>query len=399
MDRRNFLHSAGALTLTSFNSQLFALPAMERKLLVVFLRGGYDAANLLIPTHSSFYYQMRPNIAVAPPQASDKDSAIYLTSDWGLHPALRDTLYPLYERKQLAFIPFAGTHDISRSHFETQDTIELGVSNSARTRTGFLNRLASQLTSLTPIAFTDRIPLIMKGGVHIPNMRLRGGGKAKLDERQNQLLNSMYQNTELSSAVKQGIQLRQQALQEMNTEQLAAEMQAANRNAVSAKGFEQEAQRIAHFMYADYSLGFVDVGGWDTHVGEGGANGTLANRLSELGRGLSAYANAMGDKWKNTVVVVISEFGRTLRENGNRGTDHGHGTVYWLLGGAIQGGRILGQQREVTQTNLFQDRDYPVLNEYRSVLLGLFQEFYSLNSTQQQAIFPNVQAQKLSILG
>ncbi len=120
---------------------------------------------------------------------------------------------------------------------------------------------------------------------------------------------------------------------------MQAEMDAASRNAMTAKGFELVARRMAQLMRERFDIGFVDVGGWDTHVGQGAGTGYLAGRLEELGRGLAGFADAMGDQWPNTVVVVISEFGRTFRENGNRGTDHGHGTVHWVLGGSLSGGR------------------------------------------------------------
>ena len=134
-----------------------------------------------------------------------------------------------------------------------------------------------------------------------------------------------------------------------------------------------------------YNLGFVDVGGWDTHVGQGAATGALANRLGQLGRALAAYADAMGPAWQQTTVVVISEFGRTFRENGNKGTDHGHGTVYWVMGGNVRGGRIAGRQVAVKRDTLFQDRDYPVLNEYRAVFAGLFSRLYGLDKARPGA--------------
>jgi uncharacterized protein (DUF1501 family) len=151
-------------------------------------------------------------------------------------------------------------------------------------------------------------------------------------------------------------------------------------------------------MQADYNLGFVDVGGWDTHVGEGGASGYLATRLEELGAGLAAFADALGPAWRDTVVVVVSEFGRTFRENGNRGTDHGHGTVYWILGGSVRGGRIIGDQVKVERSTLFQDRDYPVLNEYRALLGGLFSRLYGLDTAQLARVFPGTSPRDRQLL-
>jgi uncharacterized protein (DUF1501 family) len=141
-------------------------------------------------------------------------------------------------------------------------------------------------------------------------------------------------------------------------------------------------------MREQYRIGFVDIGGWDTHVNEGSAQGALANNVESLGRGLAAMSQELGSEWRNTIVVVVSEFGRTFRENGNRGTDHGHGSVHWVLGGSINGGRIAGEQARVEKTALFQDRDYPVLNEYRAVLGGLFRTLWDLSADQVQRVFP-----------
>ncbi len=175
-------------------------------------------------------------------------------------------------------------------------------------------------------------------------------------------------------------------------------MNAANRGAINARGFAVEAQRIGRLMREQYRLGFVDIGGWDTHVNEGGAQGTLANNLDNLGRGLAAFAQELGTEWKNTVVVVVSEFGRTFRENGNRGTDHGHGSVYWVLGGGIDGGRIAGEQVKVQESTLLQNRDYPVLNNYRSLLAGLYTRLWGLSANQIGTIFPDAKASDLRLV-
>jgi len=386
MKRRTLLKSLAMLPAASMAGNLWAAPAAKTKLLFVFMRGGYDAANLLVPISSQFYYQARPNIAIPKP-STELNSALPINADWGLHPALRDSIYPLFTNGQAAFIPFAGTEDLSRSHFETQDSIELGqpLERSRDYRSGFLNRLAATLnadTRTAAIAFTDQLPLIMQGGVQIPNTALRSIAKPAVDARQSKLIAAMYQGTPLAPQVNEGFVVRDDVMKEM-----IGEMDAANRNAITAKGFELEARRIAKLMKDKYNIGFVDVGGWDTHVGEGGATGYLAGRLDELGRGLAGFAQEMGNDWKDTVVIVVSEFGRTFRENGNRGTDHGHGSVYWVLGGGIHGGQVMGEQTRVEQATLFQNRDYPVLNEYRALLGGLFARMYGLNAGQVEHIF------------
>jgi uncharacterized protein (DUF1501 family) len=394
MNRRDMLKTASALSafsLAPFNAKLFAAPATTNKLLVVFLRGGYDAANLLVPISSKFYYEARPNIAVPAPAAetnaevkTDLNAALSLNADWGLHPTLRESIFPLYNAGQAAFIPFAGTDDLSRSHFETQDSIELGqpLNQGRNYQSGFLNRLVATLNGRGAIAFTDQLPIVLQGSVQVPNTALRAVGKPSVDAKQSALIATMYQGTSLAQQVSEGFTIRDEVMRE-----LTAEMDGASRNAISAKGFELEARRIAKLMKEKHNIGFVDVGGWDTHVGQGGATGYLAGRFDELGRGLNGFSQEMGDEWRNTVVVVISEFGRTFRENGNRGTDHGHGTVYWVLGGGIRGNQVAGEQIKIEQKTLFQNRDYPVLNEYRAIFGGLFARMYGLNDAQIEKIF------------
>jgi uncharacterized protein (DUF1501 family) len=295
----------------------------------------------------------------------------------------------------VAFVPFAGTEDLSRSHFETQDNIELGLPPQQHAfNSGFLARLSGVLQGKAkPIAFTDALPLSFQGGDDIANISLRNVAKSGFDERQTAILTDMYKGSRLQPAVSSGLQLRAEVAQEFG-----AEMQKANRGAINARGFAGQADKLAELMRDRYRLGFVDVGGWDTHVNEGGAQGQLANNLSELGQGLQTFAQTLGDEWRNTVVVVVSEFGRTFRENGNQGTDHGHGSVHWVLGGSIGGGRIVGEQVAVKQDSLLQNRDYPVLNNYRATLAGVFSRMWGLSAQQLGQVFPATNARDLRLV-
>jgi len=380
-------------------ARLHAAPASGPRFVLVFLRGGYDALNLLVPYSSSFYYESRPNLAIARPDTASGTGALALNADWALAPAVRDTVGALYLARQAAFVPFAGTDDLSRSHFETQDSIELGQPTvGARDyRSGFLGRLSETLlggaVSAPPISFTDALPLAFEGAGTVPNLSLKSVGKPPFDERQAQILSDMYAEHHLESVVRDGLDLRQEVAQKM-----ADEMSASGRSAINTKGFELEAERMARLMRDKYRLAFIDVGGWDTHVGEGSAQGTLAGNLASLGRGLQTFSQTLGTEWNNTVVVVLSEFGRTFRENGNRGTDHGHGSVYWVMGGAIRGGSVAGEQRALTRANLLQDRDLPVLNDYRAILGGLFQRLWGLSASQGERIFPQAPARDLDLL-
>jgi uncharacterized protein (DUF1501 family) len=396
VDRRQLLSLAAAAAPTLIAGRVWAAPNADQRLLIVFLRGAYDAANVVIPTGSDFYYQSRPTLQIAKANPADPNAALPLDADWSLHPALKDSIYPLWQKREIAFVPFAGTDDLSRSHFETQDTIELGqpLQGSRDYGSGFMSRLSGQLAGSRPIAFTDQLPLTFRGGAAIPNIGLGSVSKPGVDDRQAKLIEQMYHGQDLGQSVSEGFAVRDEVYRS-----ISAEMVAANRSAVSPKGFELSARRIARLMKTDYTLGFVDVGGWDTHVNEGAANGYLAGRLSELGRGLAGFADEIGpDEWKRTTVIVVSEFGRTFHENGDRGTDHGHGSVYWVLGGSVRGGRIAGEQVRVVQANLNQNRDYPVLTDYRSLIGGVIQRTQSLDANRLQKVFPGVQPKDLQLI-
>ena len=397
MKRRNFLQLAALATPgLALAGRVFAAPPGSPRFLLVFLRGGYDCANVVVPYSSSFYYETRPNIAVPRPVGTDADgSAVALDTNWALTPTLRASIAPLYAQRQALFIPFAGTDDLSRSHFETQDSIELGqpLQGSHDLRSGFLARLAAEVNGAAPIAFTDSLPVCLRGEVDIPNISLKGVGKPVFDARQASILSDLYAGHHLQPQVQDGLELRQEVGRVMEQE-----MKEASRDAITPKGFELEARRLGRLMRDQYRIGFIDVGGWDTHVNEGAAQGALANNVDSLGKGLAALSQELGGEWRNTVVAVISEFGRTFRENGNKGTDHGHGSVYWILGGNINGGRIAGEQVAVERQSLFQDRDYPVLNEYRAVLGGLFATLWGLSPQQLQRVFPGVAPVNLGLV-
>jgi uncharacterized protein (DUF1501 family) len=397
MNRRNLLTLAAATPLI-VAGRAFAVPRTQARLLVVFLRGAYDAASLLVPVSSDFYYASRPTIAIPRPDPANANTAIPLTAEWGLHPALRDSILPLWEKRQVAFAPFAGTDDLTRSHFETQDTIELGqpIQGARDYRSGFMGRLAGALSGVAPIAFTGQVPLTFQGKAPIPNIAVGGVPRPGVDDRQAKLIAQMYRPGPLGETVAEGFAVEAEVYKS-----IAAQDAAANRGAVSPKGFELSARRIGGLMRDRFNLAFVDVGGWDTHVAQGGADpkGYLSGRLAELGRGLAGYAQEIGpEAWKDTVVVVISEFGRTFRENGSRGTDHGHGSVYWVLGGSVRGGRILGDHGPVTEASLNQDRDYPVLVDYRALFGGLFQRLYGLDQDRLRTVFPAAAPRDLGLV-
>ncbi|WCM25169.1 DUF1501 domain-containing protein [Sphingomonas sp. QA11] len=393
IDRRTLLKTAAIAAPLVLAGRAFAAPqAGGARMLVVFLRGAYDAANIIAPTGSDFYATARPTLALKKPDPANPDAALPLDADWSLHPALKDSILPLWQKKQIAFVPFAGTDDMSRSHFETQDTIELGqpIGGTRNYQSGFMARLAGAIGTDKPIAFTDQMPLIFRGGSRaIPNVALNGIGKPAIDPRQAKLIEAMYKGqhlgaSDLGGSVAQGFSVRDTVYKS-----ISEEMMAANRGAVSPKGFELSARRIGRLMRDQFNLAFVDVGGWDTHVNQGGAQGYLAGRIGELGRGLAGFADEIGpDAWASTVVLVVSEFGRTFRENGDKGTDHGHGSVYWVMGGGVAGGRIVGPQVKIAAETLNQNRDLPVLTDYRALTGGLLARHYGLEARRLEMVFP-----------
>ena len=400
LNRRTLLQ--GAALLPWLGASAFAAPAAGgSRLLVVFLRGAYDAANIIAPASNDFYHQARPTIALARPDIANPDAALPLDADWSLHPALKDTMLPLWQKRQIAFIPFAGTDDMSRSHFETQDTIEMGqpLSASRNFGSGFMARLAVELGGSGAIAFTDQLPLIFRGGPLVPNISLTGNGKPPLDARQSALIAGMYRGRKLAGvdlerAVAQGFAVRDTVYHT-----ITEEMAEASRGAISAKGFELAGRRIGVLMRDHYNLAFVDVGGWDTHVNQGGAQGNLAGRIGELGRALAGFADEIGPAaWATTTVLVISEFGRTFHENGDRGTDHGHGSIYWALGGGVHGGRMAGPQVAISPQTLNQNRDLPVLTDYRALIGGVLARQYGLSRERLARVFPGAAPADLGLI-
>lgn len=380
LSRRLLLAGAPGL----FAARGWAMPAGSPRLLLLFLRGGYDSASLLVPHRNDFYRRVRPTTAVPP------ERQIALADGWALNNAA-NALKPLWDRRQLAFIPFAGSPHLSRSHFETQDIIEFGHAGRNRAETtGFMNRLASEIGARgQAMAFTQTLPIAMRGPLVVPNVDL--SRRNALPQGRQAAIAAMYAaDRQLGDQVKAGLDAGSAV-----SATLEREMRLSGRNAAGAAAFEANAQRIGLLMRDKVALAFADIGGWDTHVGQAGG---LDYRLGFLARGLSNLAAAMGPAWRDTSVLVISEFGRTFRENGSRGTDHGHGTSFLLLGGAVAGGRIGGRQQAITEASLHQNRDFPVLNDVRDVAGGLFRRLYGLGPAAVQRIFPASRPLDLGLL-
>lgn len=404
MDKRSFLKALLATTVVSASStRLWAAPTggTGSRFVLVFLRGAYDGLSAVVPYADSFYYESRPNIAIARPEPGNALAALRLDDRWALHPALAEHVLPLYTGRQLAVVPFAGTAFVSRSHFQAQDWVETGLLPHQRPNpaSGFLNRLVAELhgKSRSPgaVSFTSSLPIVMRGEAAIVNTAVQAGRVNPISASYEQLLSQLYAGHPLQPQVNDGLGLRRELARYHEDE-----MQAASRGALAPGSFALEAGRIGRIMRdnAAYTVAFVDVGGWDTHAGQGASQGALATRLAALGNGVSALRTEMGPVWDKTVVVVLSEFGRTFRENGSRGTDHGHGTTFWVAGGGVSGGKVAGEQRPLTPEGLHQGRDVPVANEYRELLAGLFERMYGLGAAGLERVFPAARPNAMGLI-
>ncbi len=397
MNRRQLLSLMAAGGLVPM--QLWATPqgATDIRLVVLMLRGAYDGLSALVPYADPFYYEARPRIAIAPPNALDLNlGAMRLDGRWALHPLLAETAGELFKASELSFVPFSGTSFVSRSHFQAQDWMETGKRPDQRPDVGdgFLNRLA-QVLGGQAISFTQNIPVALSGLAKVVNAPVTVNANRKNAQAYLHQVQAMYAGHRLEPMVTEGLGLRQALSAE-----LMKEMDYSARGALPAAGFAQQAQRVARFMRErkSLSIAFMDIGGWDTHAGQGHVQGLLANRLAALGQGIQSFADELGPEWKKTALVVMSEFGRTFRENGSGGTDHGHGNVMWLAGGAIQGGHIRGEQADLKANTLHQNRDMPVLNDYRDVLAGVFSQLYGLSPSALDTIFPDAKSKNWGLV-
>ncbi|MCA1659595.1 MAG: DUF1501 domain-containing protein, partial [Verrucomicrobiaceae bacterium] len=356
---------------------------------VVFQRGGMDGLNVVVPFKDPAYYKLRPNIAVAEPAAGE-DKAIDLDGFYGLHPALAP-LKSIYDKGHLAIIHAAGSPDNTRSHFDAQDYMEIGTPGIKSTPDGWLNRClrgkSSAPTPLRAVAMTARTPRMLAGDT--PTLTISSIDEFRLrNEQLSSSLQKLYANPH-DPLFRQGGESLFQAMATLRQ----VEAKIPESTAIYPNGrFGQSMKQIARLIKSDVGLeiAFAEIEGWDTHVNQGGAKGQLANRLKELGEGLSGFYHDLGDRMEEVVIVTMSEFGRTARENGNRGTDHGHANVMFALGGKVRGGRVLGRWPGLAPEVLYEGRDLDLTTDYRAVCSEVLQRHLGLTSST--AVFPGFRA-------
>lgn len=396
INRRKFIQQLGLIssgTVVAIGTHSWAAKGVTlnrnpKRLIVVFLRGAVDGLNVVIPHWENAYYDSRSSIAIAPP--NDVNGALDLDGQFGLHPALKP-LMPLWQQGSLAFAQACGSPDATRSHFDAQDYMESGTPGEKKTPDGWMNRLLGVLHSQSPIQAVNvgaTMPRILSGRMSVASLPVGKEAERTLPLDRPQVsaaFNQLYSgNDPLSKAYQEGRAARQQLMAD-----LQQEMMAANNGASSPTGFASTTQQLARLMVKDPSvqLAFMALGGWDTHVNQGGSTGQLARNLKSLGEGLATLAQGLGNVYSDTVILVMSEFGRTVHENGNGGTDHGHGNVMWLLGGAIKGGKVYGEWPGLSQTQLYEGRDLAITTDFRDVITSVLSRHLQLNAADINQIF------------
>ena len=394
--RRTFIKSAGLGFLALGLPPPFLVRAAGAEqagrgkvLVLVFQRGGMDGLNVVVPFKDRAYYALRPSIAVAEP-ASGEERAIDLDGFYALHPALAP-LKNIYDKGQLAIVHAAGSPDNTRSHFDAQDYMEVGTPGIKSTPDGWLNRCLNDKpitdSPFRGVAVSPQTPRIMTGTAptltisSIEEFRLRNAGVAPALQR-------LYANSGDPLFRRGG-----DSLFDAMTRLRGVEAKIPPSTASYPAGkFSVGLKQIARLIKADVGLeiAFSEIEGWDTHVAEGGATGQLANRLKELGDGLAAFYQDLGDRMEDVVIVTLSEFGRTAGENGNRGTDHGHANVMFVIGARVRGGKVYGRWPGLAPEVLYEGRDLDLTTDYRSVCSEILARH--MGQREVQKIFPGFRA-------
>jgi len=368
------------------------VPASAPILVCLFQRGAVDGLNMIVPHGDPVYYRERPRIAVPRGDVLDLDGY------FGLHPRLA-ALKPLWDNKSLAAVHAIGSPDATRSHFDAQDYMESGTPGLKATPDGWLNRCCQHdrehaNTPFQAVAFGPQLPRILAGAapsLAINDLQAFGvRGPAAARDRLTRAFEELYAGAAtglLATSSEEAFEAVQQ-LKQANPGQYAP----ANGAAYPRGPFGRALLQIAQLIKANVGLrvAFADVSGWDTHVNQGASEGQLAARLADFGQSLAAFAQDLGGRMRDVVVLTMSEFGRTVRENGNSGTDHGHATAMLVLGGPVRGGRVLGRWPGLDPAQRFEGRDVAVTTDFRDLFAELVARH--LGTQDLAAVFPGFTA-------
>jgi uncharacterized protein (DUF1501 family) len=381
LTRRIFLKSTG-LALVSFGvaprvllrTALAAGGGRRKTLVVVFQRGACDGLNVVVPYGEEAYRRLRPTIAVPPPRGGGKEAALDLDGFFGFHPALA-SLLPAWKEGVLAAVQAVGSPDATRSHFDAQDFMESGTPGRKSTEDGWLNRAVQarrdpEATPFRAVSLTPTLPRILSGrapAVAMASIRdfdVRGGSNGLAARGFEQMYEDATQDV-LHGTGRETFE----AIQFLKKSDPARYQPAPGADYPRGR-YGDSLKQVAQLVKADVGVevAFTDVGGWDHHAAEGGVQGQLAARLREFGEALAAFRQDLGDRMQDVVVVTMTEFGRTARENGNRGTDHGHASFAFVLGGRVRGGRVHGRWPGLSPDELYEGRDLAITTDFRDLL-------------------------------
>jgi len=374
-----------------------------KRLVVIFQRGAADGLNIVVPHGERAYYNMRPSINIP------RNAVLDLDGFFGLHPALAP-LQPIWNQRHLAIVHAAGSPDVTRSHFDAQDFMESGTPGVKATEDGWLNRCLHSLpepadkSAFRAIALGPSLPRILSGSepaVAVNNINDFGvGGRNSNGAPIANTFEAMYANS-VDSVLHGTGQETFEAVKMLKSADPAKYKPAPG--AEYPKGrFGDSLRQLAQLVKANLGVqvAFADIGGWDHHVNEGSTQGQLANVLREFSQSLGAFWTDLGDLADDTVVVTMSEFGRTARENGNRGTDHGHANVMFVMGGPVKGGKAYGRWPGLDQSQLYEGRDLALTTDFRRVLGEAV--YGHLGNKSLDQVFPefdNQQGKFLNYLG
>ncbi len=363
----------------------------RRTLVVVLQRGAADALNMIVPHGERGYYDARRTIAIAQPRRDGAQSVLDLDGHFGLHPAL-GPLLPLWKDGRLAIVHALGSPDPTRSHFDAQDFLESGTPGRKATEDGFLNRhLQAQGAAASPlraVAIAPTLPRALQGkasAVAMTSIRefgLRADGAPAAARGFEDMYAAAVRDT-LHATGEEAFDAMD-ALRAAGPSRLGAGAGAGYPRGPLGEGLRQVAQLVKAGLGVE--IAFLESSGWDHHAAEGAATGQLANRLRDLGASLQAFYADLGPRGDDVVLVTLTEFGRTVRENGNRGTDHGHGSAALVLGGGARGGRVHGRWPGLAPSDLYEGRDLAVTTDFRDVLGELLTRH--LGARDLASVFP-----------
>ena len=362
-----------------------ALSPRKKILVAIFQRGAVDGLNVVVPHGEKRYYDLRPTIAVPRPDGTP-DSAIDLDGFFGLHPSLR-ALKPVYDSGHMAIVHAAGSPDPTRSHFDAQDYMESGTPGFKSTSDGWLNRAIPPdgKSPVQAVSLTPDLPRALRGrnsAVAINNVK----DFQVRDPQGASSFESMYENTGDKFLNGTGRETFE-AVKLMQSIQKQGYTPANGANYPGGR-LGQSMKQIAQLVKSDVGLevAFTDVQGWDTHHNQGSVEGQLSNRLRDFSASIAAFWQDMGDDAENVTLVTMSEFGRTARENGTGGTDHGHANAMFVLGGDVKGGKVYGRWPGLDNDQLNQGRDQALTTDYRQVLAEVVNK--TLGAAKYDLVFP-----------